>query len=144
VQKLGPDRAEYFARQATEESVLLSQLESWRQNRDHRQDADRAPACSGTACFTEDTQFMKKHLHILVLDGGAERSPAIMRALKGRNARVTLGVGQGSVSPAAASRYPDDVVAIHRFNRVMNFLRSCRISSGTARSMLFCRSGTKL
>jgi carbamoylphosphate synthase large subunit len=53
---------------------------------------------------------MKEHLHILVLDGGAERSSAVMRALKGRNARVTLGVGQGSASPAAASRYPDDVV----------------------------------
>jgi carbamoylphosphate synthase large subunit len=53
---------------------------------------------------------MKERLHILVLDGGAERSPAIMRALKERNARLTLGVGRGSVSPAAASRYPDDVV----------------------------------
>lgn len=49
-------------------------------------------------------------LHVLVLDGGAQFSPPIMRALKRRGARVTLAVPLGGEAPAAGSRFCDAVV----------------------------------
>ncbi len=49
-------------------------------------------------------------LHVLVLDGGAQFSPPIMRALKQRGARVTLGTRAGENCPAVASRFCDGVV----------------------------------
>ena len=49
-------------------------------------------------------------LHVLVLDGGAEFSPPVMRALKRRGARVTLAVPLDGEAPAARSRFCDAVV----------------------------------
>ena len=71
--------------------------------------SDQSPACAGSASFGS---VAAHPLHILVLDGGAQFTPAIMRSLRRRHAHVSLGVCGSAASPAARSRYCNDVVQL--------------------------------
>jgi predicted ATP-grasp superfamily ATP-dependent carboligase len=72
--------------------------------------SDRSPASrAGSASVGSAAAHP---LHILVLDGGAQFTPAIMRSLRRRHAHVSLGVCGSAASPAARSRYCNDVVQL--------------------------------